>query len=266
MGMIRGGWGRLTMLSYFKLFDIIANESSRSPWNDVIIIFYAWALVRSGETTRPLTVWQLFEKCSIWENPNLAELVCADLLCGGRPVGVWYFPCIQSHHAQSWKLYFKATWGRWQSVLAALFPLTSLHPGHNFHENHDDATANVDDDHNKCHLYPLSWCSIGLCCEKCHRGGTWHCQSDDKDVMIMMIMMSSPMTTTTDQEAKVQRALIDEMLLWIHCHCQAWTFVHRDHIICIWYWKEIRNYDHNIKMTNMKPVISCLGFNKSRMC
>ena len=181
MGMIRGGWGRLTMLSYFKLFDIIANESSRSPWNDVIIICYSWALVRSGETTRPLTVWQLFEKCSIWENPNLAELVCADLLCGGRPVGVWYFPCIQSHHAQSWKLYFKATWGRWQSVLAALFPLTSLHPGHNFHENHDDATGNVDDDHNKRHLYPLSWCRIGLCCEKCHRGGTWHCQSDDKD-------------------------------------------------------------------------------------
>ena len=181
MGMIRGGWGRLTMLSYFKLFDIIANESSRSPWNDVIIICYSWALVRSGETTRPLTVWQLFDKCSIWENPNLAELICADLLCGGRPVGVWYFPCIQSHHAQSWKWYFKATWGRWQSVLAALFPLTSLHPGHNFHENHDDATGNVDDDHNKRHLYPLSWCSVGLWCEKCHRGGTWHCQSDDKD-------------------------------------------------------------------------------------
>ena len=40
-------------------------------------------------------------------------------------------------------------------------------------------------------------------------------------VMTKMIMMSSPMTTTTDQEAKVQRALIDEMLLWIHCHCQA---------------------------------------------
>ena len=37
-------------------------------------------------------------------------------------------------------------------------------------------------------------------------------------VMTKMIMMSSP---TTDQEAKVQRALIDEMLLLSHCHCQA---------------------------------------------
>ena len=40
-------------------------------------------------------------------------------------------------------------------------------------------------------------------------------------VMTKMIMMSIPMTTTTDQEAKVQRALIDEMLLGSHCHCQA---------------------------------------------
>ena len=91
--------------------------------------------------------------------------------------------------------------------------------------------------HNKRHLYPLYWCSVGLCCEKCHSGGP-----DIVQVMTKMIMMWSPMTTTTNQEAKVRR---------LTGSCSSATVTlrpkHLSIVITLLLWSQ---YNQNIKTRN----------------
>ena len=90
MELLSGGWwGRLTMLSYFKLFDTEspARESSSSPCNCHIVNSFSY---------------------KVYSCRNLAELVCADLLCCCRPERITlvaYHPCslkiIRENHLQS---------------------------------------------------------------------------------------------------------------------------------------------------------------------